>query len=68
MKILVAGSTGVVGRLLLPRLINEGHDVAGMTRVEQRKPLIEATGARALSWTYLIDRHSCRLCVKCVQK
>lgn len=47
MKILVAGSTGVIGRLLLPKLIHSGHDVFGMTRIEERKRLIGATGAHA---------------------
>lgn len=32
MKVFVAGATGVIGRALLPRLIDAGHEVAGMTR------------------------------------
>lgn len=32
MKILVTGSTGFVGRHLVPRLVDAGHDVTAMTR------------------------------------
>jgi uncharacterized protein YbjT (DUF2867 family) len=32
MRIFLAGATGVIGRLLLPRLVAQGHVVAGMTR------------------------------------
>lgn len=40
MKIFVAGASGVIGRLLLPQLVQAGHDVIGMTRKEeQRGPL-----------------------------
>lgn len=47
MRIVVAGATGVVGRLLLPKLIAKGHEVIGMTRKEQGVPGITSTGARA---------------------
>jgi len=48
MKIFVAGSTGVVGRLLLPKLVHAGHEVIGMTRTTERKGVIQATGARSV--------------------
>lgn len=48
MRIFVAGSTGVVGRLLLPKLVHEGHEVIGMTRNSEHKDLIQAMGARAV--------------------
>ena len=48
MRIFVAGSTGVVGRLLLPKLIDAGHDVIGMTRTTEGREFIQSTGARAV--------------------
>jgi nucleoside-diphosphate-sugar epimerase len=48
MKIFVAGSTGVIGRLLLPRLVRDGHEVIGMTHNPERKPFIQALGAKAI--------------------
>lgn len=47
MKILVAGATGAVGRLLLPKLIRDGHEVIGLTQNAAKKPLIK-TGATAI--------------------
>jgi nucleoside-diphosphate-sugar epimerase len=48
MKIFVAGSTGAVGRLLLPMLVQADHEVTGMTHNPGRKPLIEHWGAQAV--------------------
>ena len=48
MKILVAGATGVIGRRLVPLLVHSGHDVAGLTRLRERAPGLEALGARAV--------------------
>ncbi|MCV4232782.1 NAD(P)-dependent oxidoreductase [Virgibacillus sp. LDC1] len=48
MKIFVAGSTGVIGQRLLPKLVQAGHEVTGMTHNPQRKGLIESWGARAI--------------------
>jgi uncharacterized protein YbjT (DUF2867 family) len=47
MRILVAGATGAIGRLLVPMLVEAGHDVAGMTRVAAKSAGLEAAGARA---------------------
>ncbi|MCC2684337.1 MAG: dTDP-glucose 4,6-dehydratase [Paenibacillaceae bacterium] len=46
-KIFVAGATGVVGRLLLPKLIRAGHEVIGITQREGKKSIIEKMGAQA---------------------
>lgn len=35
MKIFVAGAAGVIGRLLLPKLLEAGHEVVGMTHKEE---------------------------------
>lgn len=48
MRIFVAGAAGVVGRLLLPKLIQEGHEVIGMTHRAENKELIERMGAQAV--------------------
>ncbi len=36
----------MIGRLLLPKLVQAGHEVTGMTHNEERQPLIQALGAR----------------------
>lgn len=46
MKVFVAGATGAIGRLLLPRLVESGHEVVGMTRSEEKGGLIWDLGAR----------------------
>ncbi|WP_440108974.1 NAD-dependent epimerase/dehydratase family protein [Paenibacillus sp. QZ-Y1] len=48
MKIFVAGASGVIGRLLLPQLIQAGHEVIGMTRKEEQRQAIEQIGAKAI--------------------
>lgn len=48
MKIFVAGSTGVIGQRLLPKLVQAGHEVTGMTHNPRRKGLIESWGARGI--------------------
>jgi len=46
MKVFVAGATGAIGRQLLPRLVEAGHEVVGMTRSEEKGGLIWDLGAR----------------------
>ncbi len=46
MKIFLAGATGVVGRLLLPMLVQAGHDVTGTTRSSAKTDSIAAAGGR----------------------
>ncbi|WP_276355460.1 NAD-dependent epimerase/dehydratase family protein [Cohnella caldifontis] len=48
MKIFVAGATGAIGRLLLPKLVQAGHEVVGMTHAAERGELIRAFGAKAV--------------------
>jgi len=48
MKIFVAGSTGVIGRSLLPKLVKAGHEVIGMTRNPEQSQVIAALGAKAI--------------------
>jgi nucleoside-diphosphate-sugar epimerase len=48
MRIFVAGATGALGRQLLPRLVQRGHDVTGMTRTASKAASIEEMGATAV--------------------
>jgi nucleoside-diphosphate-sugar epimerase len=45
MKVLVAGATGVIGSRLVPRLVDAGHDVAGLTRSPEKIELLQRLGA-----------------------
>lgn len=46
MKIFVAGATGAIGRQLVPMLVANGHEVAGMTRTPSKTDALRAMGAR----------------------
>ena len=46
MKVFVAGATGVMGRQLVPRLIEAGHRVVGMTRTESKRAELWDLGAQ----------------------
>jgi nucleoside-diphosphate-sugar epimerase len=48
MKILVAGATGVIGRLLIPLLVDAGHEVVGTTRHPAKAIALEGLGARSV--------------------
>jgi nucleoside-diphosphate-sugar epimerase len=44
-KVFVAGATGVIGRRLVPMLVERGHQVTGMTRSPEKADEIRAMGA-----------------------
>jgi nucleoside-diphosphate-sugar epimerase len=46
MKVFVAGATGVLGRVLVPQLVAQGHEVVGMTRSASKQDLVRSLGAR----------------------
>jgi nucleoside-diphosphate-sugar epimerase len=46
MRILLAGSTGVVGRRLVPLLVADGHEVIALTRRPERVAGLRARGAQ----------------------
>jgi nucleoside-diphosphate-sugar epimerase len=48
MRILVAGGSGVIGRNLIPMLVEKGHAVTGTTRSAAKTSLITSLGAKAL--------------------
>lgn len=47
MRLVLAGASGVIGRLLLPRLVGDGHRVTALTRNAEKVPALEAAGAEA---------------------
>jgi nucleoside-diphosphate-sugar epimerase len=47
MRVFVAGATGAIGRPLIPKLIEAGHEVTGMTRSEERAAKLREAGVRA---------------------
>ena len=48
MRVFVAGSTGALGRRLLPLLAAAGHSVVGMTRSVDKAAVIRAAGAEPM--------------------
>ena len=46
MKVFVAGSTGVVGRVLVPLLLDRGHEVVGLVRSAQKARVLVDFGAQ----------------------
>jgi nucleoside-diphosphate-sugar epimerase len=45
MRVFVAGATGAIGRQLVPRLVEAGHEVHGMTRSESKHAMLRDLGA-----------------------
>ncbi|MGX7677539.1 NAD-dependent epimerase/dehydratase family protein [Jatrophihabitans sp. DSM 45814] len=45
MRIFLAGASGVLGRRLIPRLVQAGHEVGGMTRSPSKTELVGRLGA-----------------------
>ena len=45
MRVFVAGATGAMGRQLVPRLVEAGHRVIGMTRTESKQGALRDLGA-----------------------
>lgn len=46
MRVFVAGSTGSVGKVLVPHLVENGHEVVALVRAAQKAKAIEAMGAK----------------------
>jgi nucleoside-diphosphate-sugar epimerase len=45
MRVFVAGATGAIGKQLVPRLVEAGHEVHGMTRSESKQAMLHQLGA-----------------------
>ncbi|HEX2248880.1 MAG TPA: NAD(P)-dependent oxidoreductase [Gemmatimonadales bacterium] len=48
MRVFVAGSTGAIGRFLLPELVENGYEVEALVRSAEKRKQVEAVGARAI--------------------
>lgn len=48
MRIFVAGATGVVGRRVVPNLVEAGHDITAVGRTPEKRRRLEERGARAV--------------------
>ncbi|MEV6375240.1 SDR family oxidoreductase [Micromonospora musae] len=48
MRIFLAGASGVIGRRLIPRLVQAGHVVGGMTRSSDKAELLAQLGAEPI--------------------
>jgi nucleoside-diphosphate-sugar epimerase len=48
MRIFLAGATGVIGVRLVPLLVEEGHEVEGMTRSPEKLARLRELGAQAV--------------------
>lgn len=49
MRVFLAGASGVIGRRLVPLLVADGHEVAGMTRSEGKAAMLRELGAEPLA-------------------
>ena len=47
MRIFVAGSTGAIGRFLVPLLVESGHEVVALVHNPDKVTVVEALGAKA---------------------
>jgi nucleoside-diphosphate-sugar epimerase len=47
-RIFLAGASGVIGRLLVPLLVDAGHSVAGMTRSADKADGLRELGAETV--------------------
>jgi uncharacterized protein YbjT (DUF2867 family) len=45
MKVFMAGATGVIGRRLVPQLVEAGHEVAAITRSKEKLDMLSTLGA-----------------------
>jgi nucleoside-diphosphate-sugar epimerase len=48
MRVFVAGSSGAIGRLLVPELVKEGHSVTALVRSAARAEILHGTGAHTV--------------------
>src|SRR5919206_5127980 len=48
MRIFVSGATGVLGRRVVPLLLEAGHEVIAVGRTPEKRRLLEQRGARAV--------------------
>lgn len=54
MRVLVAGATGALGRVLVPRLVAAGHEVTGLTRSDDGVTWLASAGATGVRGDALV--------------
>jgi len=57
-KVFVTGATGVLGRSAVSALIEDGHEVSGIARDEQKAQRLETMGAAAVRQSSLFDQQT----------
>jgi nucleoside-diphosphate-sugar epimerase len=62
MRIFVTGATGVLGRRVVPLLVDAGHEVTAVGRTPDKRALLESEGARAVT-VDLFDPEAVRIAV-----
>ena len=60
MRIFLAGASGVIGQRLIPRLVQAGHVVGGMTRSPSKTELLRHLGAEPIFVMSSTGRHLSR--------
>ena len=60
MKILVTGGTGLLGGRLIPKLIEDGHQIVALTRSASSHGKLKAMGATPVAGDLERPRHSDR--------
>jgi 2-alkyl-3-oxoalkanoate reductase len=63
MRVLVAGASGTVGKVLVPALVARGHQVLGLVRTQQSASLAHGLGAQPVIADAL-DRDAVMACAK----
>lgn len=64
MRIFVAGASGVIGRRLVPLLVGQGHEVAGMTRSPDKARMLRDLGATPVVADVYDVAHLCQVVVE----
>ncbi len=59
MRVLFTGATGVIGRVAVPRLVEAGHEVVGVSRDEEGSTWLRSAGGRPVE-VDLLDEESVR--------
>jgi nucleoside-diphosphate-sugar epimerase len=63
MKVFIAGSTGVVGKILVAQLVDSGYEVFALARSDQKSKEVEAVGAKAVV-VNVLDKDELTLAIK----
>ena len=56
-KIFITGSTGVVGKPLLKKLVNKGHQVYALNRLKNNSSYFEELGVTPFTVIYLMSHY-----------